>query len=103
MCSILCIDNSAPRFKRLHALFSKPMTEVHLLFYQSVLQVFIHFNMFLQREDPLIPVIFEQINSYLTKLASKFVPVAVIKAANGDFLSLKYKEKEDQHPGEDLL
>ena len=36
-----CIDDDAPRFQRLHALFLKPMTEVHLLFYQSVLQIFI--------------------------------------------------------------
>ena len=38
------LDNTAPRFQRLHDLFSMPMTEIHLLFYQSALQVFIHFN-----------------------------------------------------------
>ena len=58
--------------------------------------------MFLQREDPLIAVIYEQMNSFLTKLASKFVPVAAIKAANGDFSSLNYREKEDQLQGEEL-
>ena len=67
-----CIDNDAPRFQRLHALFLKPTTEVHLLFYQSVLQLFIHFNMFLQREDPLIPVLYDQMLSFHTKLAGKF-------------------------------
>lgn len=98
-----CVDNSAPRFQRLNALFSMPMTEVHLLFYQSVLQVFVHFNMFLQREDPLIPVIFEQMNSFLTKLASKFLPIAAIRAADEDFFTLKYKERSDQLPGEDII
>ena len=34
----LNLDDDAPRFQRLHALFLKPMTEIHLLFYQSVLQ-----------------------------------------------------------------
>ncbi len=80
-----------------------PMTEVHLLFYQSVLQVFVHFNMFLQREDPLIPVIFEQMNSFLTKLASKFLPIAAIRAVDEDFFTLKYKERSDQLPGEDII
>ena len=43
------VDDHAPCFQWLHALFLKPMSEIHLLFYQSVLQIFIHFNMFLQR------------------------------------------------------
>ena len=30
-------DESQPRFKRLHDLFEDPMTEVHLLFFQSIL------------------------------------------------------------------
>ena len=45
------------------------LTESHLLFFQSVLQLFIHFNMFRQREDPLIPVLYDQMVSFLTKLA----------------------------------
>ena len=40
-------------------------TEVYLFFYEAVLQTFIHFNKFLQREDPLIPVISEQMDSFL--------------------------------------
>ena len=90
---------SAPRLKRLHDIFMLPLTELHLLFYQSALQVFIHFNLFLQREDPLIPIIYEQMNSFLTKLASKFLPISAIKAADGNFFTLKYKEREDQNPG----
>ena len=55
--------------------------------------------MFLQREDPLISIIYEQMNSFLTKLASKFLPISAIKAASGNFFTLKFKEKEDQSPG----
>ena len=95
----ICLDDAAPRFKRLQALFLKPMSEIHLLFYQSVLQLFIHFNMFLQREDPLIPVLYDQMVSFLTKLAGKFLPVAAIRAAKGDFYTLKYREYEDQLQG----
>lgn len=78
------------------------MTEIHLLFYQAVLQLFVHFNMFLQREDPLIPIIYKQMNSFLTKLAGKFLPVSSIRGAKGDFFNLKYQEKEDHLPGDDL-
>ena len=79
------LDDRSPRFQRLHRAFTNPMTEIYLLFYESALQTFIKFNTFLQREDPLIPIICEQMDSFLTKLASKFVPVCAITAANGDF------------------
>ncbi len=74
------------------------MTEVYL-FYQPALQTFVHFNKFLQREDPLIPIICAQMEPFLTKLASKFLAVSTIKAAKGDFYVLKYKEREQQLPG----
>ena len=90
-------DENKSRFRRLHALFEDPMTEVYLLFYQSSLQVFIQFSMFLQREDPIIPVAYEQTTSFLQKLASKFLTVAV-KEANGDFSILDFKEPKFQHP-----
>ena len=32
-------DDSSPRFQWLHAVFSTPVTEIYLLFYQSALQV----------------------------------------------------------------
>lgn len=91
------LEDSTPRFQRLKDVFSKPMTEINLLFYESALQTFVHFNKFLQREDPLIPVLRGQMDSFLNKLASKFVPVAKIKAANKVFLDLQYKGKENQH------
>ena len=75
------------------------MTEIYLFFYEAVLQAFVNFNKFLQREDPLIPVISEQIHTFLTKLASKFVPVSSIKAAGKDFTRLKYSDINDQLPG----
>ena len=47
-------ENPSPRFKRLPSKFTDQMTEVYLFFYQNVLQSLIIFNLFLQREDPLI-------------------------------------------------
>ena len=96
-------DDSSPRFQRLRAVFSTPMTEVYLLFYQSALQTFVHFNMFLQREDPLLPVLRQQMDSFLGKLASKFLPPSTIKAANRDFSTLKYMVRENQHPDDCLF
>ncbi len=76
-----------------------PMTEVQLFFYQSALQIFVCFNKFLQREDPLIPLLCEQIDSFLVKLAGKFIPVAKIKAADNVFSNLQYKGRENQLQG----
>ena len=61
--TIFLPDECNVRFQRLHNLFVLPMTEVYLLFYQSALQTFFKFNKFLQREDPLIPIICQQMDS----------------------------------------
>jgi hypothetical protein len=96
------IDEHEARFGRLQTLFENPMTEVYLLFDQSSLQAFIHFNMFLQREDPIIPVVYEQTTSFLQNLAGKFLTVAAIKEAKGDFSTLDFKDPKFQHPGKIL-
>ena len=69
------------RFKRLQSLFSDPLTEICLLFYQSVLPVFNQFNLFLQREDPCIHLVYDHCHSLLRKIVSKFVKTDVIKAS----------------------
>ena len=97
------VEDNGPWFQRLQSAFSKPMTEIYLLFYEAALQTFVHFNKFLQREDPLIPVICEQIHCFLTKLASKFVSVSIIKAANEDFTKLQYRDIRCQLPGNCML
>ena len=79
-----------PRFLRLQKLFADPMTEVYLYFYQATLQTFAHFNQFLQREDPIISLVDQQIQSFLTKRASKFLTINTIKAAKSDLTKLKF-------------
>ena len=66
------------------------------MFYQAVLQVFVAFNKFLQREEPLIHIIIEQMRSFLKKLLGKFVSVSAIKAAP-DITEIEYRE--NQLPG----
>ena len=55
--------------------------------------------MFIQRKDPLIQVLYDQMVSFLTKVGWQFLPVAAIKEAEGNFRALKYKECEDQLQG----
>ena len=89
-------EGDSTRFDRLKKAYENPITEVCLLFYQAALQLFITFNKFLQREDPLIHVITEQMSSSMKKLLAKFVTVSAIKAAP-DITEVKYRE--NQLPG----
>ncbi len=71
---------SQARFKRLATAFEDPMTEVYLLFYQSVLPTFTRMNLLLQREDPNIHLVADSIRVFMRKLLSKFVTIQAIKA-----------------------
>ena len=66
------------------------MTEVYLYFYRATLQTFVHFNQFLQRKEPIISLVDQQIQSFLTKLAGKFLTIHTIKAAKSDLTKLKF-------------
>ena len=72
------------------------------MFYQSALQSFIHFNKFLQRGDPIVPIVQEQMESFVRKLASKFVLLSVMKATKGDFSDIPYKDRDSQLVGDNL-
>ncbi len=61
-------EESQARFKRLKVLFSSPMTEIYLFFYQSVL------IMFLQR-DPCIHLVHNLCMDRLQKVLGKFIKV----------------------------
>ncbi|XP_041470149.1 uncharacterized protein LOC121419757 [Lytechinus variegatus] len=96
-------DDRAPRFRRLHLLFAEPMTEVYLLFYQSALQTFMHMKLFLQREYPVIPLVYAQMQSFLQKLASRFVRVQTIREANRDFINLTFRDLNVQLSDDNLM
>ena len=68
------------------------MTEVYLMFYQATSQLFVMFNKFLQREDPLIHVISEQMGSFIKKLFGKFVAIHAIRDAS-DITSVHYSRE----------
>ncbi len=64
-----------PRFKGLHDLFEDPMTEVYLLFFQSVIPCFTHTNQFLQREEHCLQ---PQLLSLYKNILGKFVKPSVL-------------------------
>ena len=70
------------------------VTEVYLLFYQSVLQLFFSLNKFLQREEPIIPVVYFQLHAFMKKLLSKFVTVFEIRLSEGDLSRVDYVGKQ---------
>lgn len=86
---------SQARFKRLAAAFEKPMTEVYLFFYQSVLPTFTQVNLLLQREDPNIYLIADAIRIFLKKLLSKFVTIQVIRDTR-DITKVDFQNPENQ-------
>ena len=86
---------SQARFGRLLSAFRDPMTEVYLFFYQSILPTFTHLNLLLQREDPNIYLVADEIRAFLQKLLSKFVKLRVIKAAN-DITAVDFLDSNNQ-------
>ena len=97
-------DESQPRFKRLHYLFEDSMTEVHLLFFQSILPCFTHANQFLQREEPLIHVLQPQLLNLFKKVLGKFLKPAVLSIhCNADALmSVDFNPISNQVVDKDL-
>ena len=58
------------------------MTEVDLYFYQSVLQTFITFNLYLQRHNPQIPILHDKIDNFMRELACKLVEIDTVYEAD---------------------
>ena len=71
-------ETSDNRLCRLQALFSSPMTEVYLMFYQSSLPIFTKINLLLQRDSPCIHILRDVMESLLKKLLGRFVTVAAM-------------------------
>ncbi len=90
--SYFCSENENDnRFQRLKSAFSDPISEWYLLFFHSTIATFTNFNRFLQREDPLLYLMNEQMELFMSKLVAKFVkPEKVMehKQKNGSLKSL---------------
>ena len=77
------------RFKRLNELFQRPMSEIYLMFFQSSIALLTNFNRFLQREDPLIYLMHTQMETFLNKLAVKFIRLEKVMQHKEKFGTLK--------------
>lgn len=85
-------EDSSPRFRRLASIYTDPMSEVYLHFFCCALQLFKKLNLFLQREDPIIPIVLDQLQNFVKNLLGKFVKVATIRNARSDLHSVEYDE-----------
>ena len=67
------------------------MTEICLLFFQSVLPTFNRFNLLLQHEEPSIYLVADGVQSFLKTLLGRFLTIASIVSAdyieNVDFMN----------------
>ena len=79
-------DDSNSRFRRLQEHFEDPMTEVHLYFYQAVLQQFVNINKFMQLENPLIPILHDVLHNFLRKLCCRFLNVRRVKEVGAELI-----------------
>ena len=75
-------------------MYTDPMTEVYIFFYQSSLQIFVHLNLFLQRDDPIISVMSDQLQKFVKNLLGRFVAIQGIIDAQADTTRVQYKEKQ---------
>ena len=61
------------RLARLVKVFEHPLTECYLLFVHACLPVFVNFNLLLQREDPILPLMYEAVLDVIVILLSRFL------------------------------
>ncbi|XP_028303727.1 uncharacterized protein LOC114463975 isoform X6 [Gouania willdenowi] len=95
------LDDKQPRFRRLVEAFSDPITEVYLLFYQAMFQVFSTFNLLLQREKSSIFLLHDEMRGFIHKLLSKFLKPAALQ--HRELHEICFKEPSNQLPGEKLV
>ena len=61
------------RFKRPEESYKDPMKKLYVLFFQSNIVTFTNFKRFQQREELLIQSIYDHMQSFRSKLSSKFI------------------------------
>ena len=93
-------QDTLPRFVRSQNHFNNALLQIYL-FYQSVLQVFIKFNLFLQRDDPLIARLHGLIQQFLRNLGCKFLTVTAL--AKSDPKEIEFENPRYQKAGKWLF
>ena len=93
-------DVQNDRFKSLKEAFEDPLCEIVLLFYQNALQQFIKSNKILQSEKPLIPVLHEELQTFVERLAGHFLKQEQINAQG--FQDIDPQNSENQKANHDI-
>ena len=65
--------DSTKCFKRLSNDFADPLTEMHVSFFTAALPIFMNYNRFFQRNDPLPHKVLPMTNSLACKIAGRFI------------------------------
>ena len=73
-------EESQPRFERLKTWFEDPMTEVYFKFHQSVIPNFTKFSLTLQREEPSIFLLEEEMTNFPKRLYGKFLSLDELRS-----------------------
>lgn len=81
---------SDPRLRRLQAYFSDPLTEIYLLFLQSVMPLFTDINKTLQSDEPKLFILHKHMQQFLRKLLGRFVKAEALATT-----SVKSVDMED--------
>ena len=79
------------------------MTEIYLLFFQSILPTLNCTNKFLQRDEPLIHLLQPHLLSLVQKVLSKFVKPTFLVAGLNDLDKLEYSDSVNQVTNSDLV
>ena len=101
----LSTDESQARLIQLKSLFEDPLTEVYLTFLKSILPTFTHMNQFLQRDKPLIHVLYPQLRKLLKRILDKYLKPSVLAKSVTDqkLADVNFKDLENQVNNDDLV
>ena len=83
-------------FARLQQKFSNPITEVYLLFFQTIFPLFTRFNKLLHRDNPVIYLLYSQMTIFLKQLMTRFIKPQVIVAAVEDMTKINHCKSSNQ-------
>ena len=94
---LLSQDGRPNHLERLEASVSDSITKVSLFFYQYALQSFVSFNKYLQREEPLLSRLHDQIQQLLKRIACRFLQIAFV--GNEDMFGGGWRKQENKKSG----
>ena len=90
------------RLNRLQKCFSNPMTEIYLLFFQSVLSIFTNVNLLLQRDNPCIHFLYDALYDLLKKILNRFISRSIVDSAQS-LLDIDFQDHSCQVPNTELM